>query len=46
MISADNLLVDTHRLHLNDEMIDKLIVLSVNKKSIEWIRSKNSIHIM
>ena len=26
MISLANLLLDTHRLHLNDDMIDKLIV--------------------
>ena len=25
MKSADNLLVDTHRMHLNDDMIDNLI---------------------
>ena len=43
MISADDLLVDTHRLYLNDEMIDKLIVLRMNKKFIDIIRSKDAI---
>ena len=41
MISADNLLVDTHRLHLNDDMIDKLVVLCVNKKFMDRVRIKN-----
>ena len=40
MISTDNLLVDTHRLHLNDDMIDKLIVLHMNKRFMERVRSK------
>ena len=35
MISAANLLVDTHRLHLNDDMIDKIIFLRMNKKFID-----------
>ena len=46
MISAANLLVDTHQLHSNDEMVDKLIALRVNKKFIYRIRSKNAISAM
>ena len=40
MISAANVLVDAHRIHLNDDMIDKLIVLRMNKKFIDRVRSK------
>ena len=40
MIIAGNVLVDIHRLHLNHDMIDKLIVLRMNKRFIERIRSK------
>ena len=40
MISTANLLVDTHHLHLNDGMIDKLIVLRMNKRFMERVRSK------
>ena len=40
MISADNLLVDTYRIHLNDDIIDKLIVLRMNKRLMERVRSK------
>ena len=46
MISAANLLVDTHRLHLNNEMSDKLIALRTKKKFIDRIRSKNAISAM
>ena len=46
MISAANLLVDAHRLHLNDGMIDKFIVFHVNKKFMDRIRSKNAISAM
>ena len=41
MISTANLIVDTHRLRLNDDMIDKLIVLRMNKRFMERVRSKN-----
>ena len=40
MISAANLLVGIHQLHLNDDMIDKLVVLRMNKRFIERVRSK------
>ena len=40
MISAANLLVDAHRLHLNDDMIDKLIILRMDKRFMERVRSK------
>ena len=40
MISVANLLVDTHRLHLNYDMIDNLIVSRMNKRFIERFRSK------
>ena len=39
MISAANLLVHAHRLHLNDDVIDKLIVLHMDRKLIDRIRS-------
>ena len=38
MISADNLLVGAHRLYLNDEMIDKLIALRMNKKFMDRVK--------
>ena len=41
MMSATNLLVDTHRLRFGDDMIDKLIALRINKKFMDRIRSKN-----
>ena len=40
MINADNLLVDTNRLHLNDDIIDKLIVLRMNTRFMERVKSK------
>ena len=40
MASAANLLVDTHRLHLNDGMIDYLIVLKMSKKLMKRVRTK------
>ena len=40
IISTANLLVDTHQLHLNDDMIDKLNFLCVNKRFMEIVRSK------
>ena len=42
MTSAANLLVDTHWLHLNDDMINKLIILCMNKKFMERVRTKKS----
>ena len=41
MASAANLLVDAHRLHLNDKMIDELIALCMDKKFMDRIRSNN-----
>ena len=41
MVSAANLLTDAHRLHLNDDMIDKLIMLLIRKKLMDRIRNKN-----
>ena len=46
MISAATLLVDTYRLHLNDEMIDELIALRMSKKFVDRILSENSISTM
>ena len=40
MIIVANLLVDAHRIHLNDEMIDKMIILRMNKRFIERVRTK------
>ena len=42
MTSAANLLVDTHRLHLNDEITDKVIVLRVNKIFMKIVRTKKA----
>ena len=42
MASAANLLVDTHWLHLNDEMTDKMIFLRVNKRLMERVRTKKA----
>ena len=42
MTSSANLLVDTHCLKFGDGMIDKLIVLRMNKKFIDKIRSKST----
>ena len=46
IISAANLLVDIHQLHLKHQMIDKIISLRVNKKFVDIIRSKNTISVM
>ena len=46
MASCDNLLADGHRLKFGDEMIDNLIVLRMNKKFMDRIRSKNAISTM
>ena len=46
MISAANLLIDTHQLHLNYYMIDKLTVLRVNKRFMEIVRSKKKYSVM
>ena len=40
MISAANLLFDTHQLYLNDNTRDKLNVLLMNKRLMERVRSK------
>ena len=41
-----NLLVNAHRLHLNYGMIDKLIVLRMNKKFMDRICVKKAISVM
>ena len=41
MIRAANFLVETHRLHFNDEMVDKIIFLRMNKRFMERIRTNN-----
>ena len=47
MISSTTLLVDTaHRLKFNDDMIDKLIVLRMNNKFMDRIRSKTTFFTM
>ena len=46
IVSVANLLVDDHRLHSNDEMINKLIALRMDKKFMNRIHSKNSISTM
>ena len=38
--SEANLLVDMGRLHLNDEMIEKIIVSRMRKRLIERVRTK------
>ena len=40
MTSAVNLLIDTYRFHLNDEMIDKMIASRVSKRFMERVRTK------
>ena len=40
IISTANPLVDIHRLHLNDDMIDKIIVLRMSKRFMERVRIK------
>ena len=40
MVSAANLLFDIHILHLNDDIIDKRVVLRMNKRFMERVRSK------
>ena len=42
MVSADNLMVDTNRLRFGNDMIDKLIVLRMNKKFMDRMRSKTT----
>ena len=42
MISCANLLVDAHRLKFGDDVIDKLIVLRMNKKFMDRMRSKTT----
>ena len=44
-ISVASLLVDAHRLRLNDEMIDEIIASHMSKKFIDRIRSKNAISV-
>ena len=39
MISNANLLVDPHRLKFGDDMIDKLVVLRVNKTFVDRLRN-------
>ena len=46
MISSANLLVDTHRLKFGDDMIDKLIVLRMNNKFMDRMRSKTTFSTM
>ena len=40
MMSANNLLIDVHRLHFGDDMISKLIVLRMSKKFMDIIRNE------
>ena len=40
MISSTNVLVDTHHVNFGDDVIDKLIVLRMNKKFMGVMRSK------
>ena len=42
MTSIANLLVDTHRFCLNNEIIDKMILLYVSKIFMERVRIKNA----
>ena len=42
MISAANLLVTTHRLHLDHDHIDKMVVLRMNKRFMERVRRKEA----
>ena len=40
IIITANILVGIYWLHLNDDMIDKLIALRMNKRFVEKVRSK------
>ena len=40
MISADNLLISTHRARLDHKIIDKMIFLCMSKRSMERARLK------
>ena len=42
MISAANLLVTTHSLHLDHDHIDKVVVLRMNKRFMERVRRKEA----
>ena len=42
MKSVHNLLVNTHRIHLDDEMTDKIIVLRMSKRFMERVRTKKA----
>ena len=42
MISNANLLVDPHRLKFGDDMIDKLVLLRMNKKSMDRMRCRTT----
>ena len=42
MTSAANLLVDTHRLLLDDEHMDKMIFLRMSKRLMERFRTKKA----
>ena len=41
MTSAADVLVDTHVLHFNDEMINKMIVSRMIKRLVERVKTKN-----
>ena len=42
MTSSANLLVDVHRLKFGNDVIDELIVLRINKKFMDKMRSKTT----
>ena len=42
MTSCANLLVDAHRLKFGDDMIDKLVLLRMNKKFMDRMRCKTT----
>jgi len=42
MTSCANILVDTRRLKFGDDMIDKLVLLRMNKKSMDRMRCRTT----
>ena len=42
MISAANLLVTTHRLHLDHDTVDKMVVLRMNERFMDGMRRKEA----
>ena len=43
MISASSVLVDTHRIRLDHDIIDKMVALRINKRYMERARFKEAL---